>query len=222
MIGESGYEFPSSAAIFGSGWHGRTVLANFHVVGADWRCVFLDDTYWGREVEGRPVIGPRSMLDDKEFVASREFIVGIGDTNARREIAQLIEAKGGKFFTSIHPSAVLCHNIEIGLGTAIMPCAVIGTGCHVGKHCVINNGVTLGHDTSVMDCASVSDGAHTGGSVAIEEESFIGMGVTIRPGVRIGARAIVGMGAVVLNDVPPDVTVVGCPAKIIRHVGTRG
>ncbi|HCL4171242.1 TPA: acetyltransferase, partial [Pseudomonas aeruginosa] len=54
--------------------------------------------------------------------------------------------------------------------------------------------------------------------VEIAEKAWIGMGACIRQLTRIGAGSIVGAGAVVLEEVPESVTVVGVPAKIL-HMG---
>jgi hypothetical protein len=48
------------------------------------------------------------------------------------------------------------------------------------------------------------------------DDVFIGRGATILPGVTIGPRAIVGAGAVVSKDVPPNSVVAGNPARFIR------
>lgn len=54
--------------------------------------------------------------------------------------------------------------------------------------------------------------------VTIENDAWIGAGAMIMRGVRIGARSIVGAGAVVTRDVPDDVIVVGNPARVVRHI----
>jgi len=56
--------------------------------------------------------------------------------------------------------------------------------------------------------------------VHIEDDVFIGANAIILKGVHLGARSIVGAGAVVsLKEVPPDSVVVGNPARIIRTLG---
>ena len=49
--------------------------------------------------------------------------------------------------------------------------------------------------------------------VYIRKQAFIGTGAIILPGVEIGENAVVGAGAVVTKDIPPNVTVVGNPAR---------
>mgnify|MGYP000004542709 CR=1 FL=1 len=48
------------------------------------------------------------------------------------------------------------------------------------------------------------------------EAAYLGMNASVREGVRIGADATVGMGSVVLDDVPAGETWVGVPARPIR------
>lgn len=56
------------------------------------------------------------------------------------------------------------------------------------------------------------------GPVKIRDDVFIGVGAKILAGVTIGPRAIVGAGAVVTRDVPPNSVVAGNPARVIRSL----
>ena len=56
-----------------------------------------------------------------------------------------------------------------------------------------------------------------GGSVITEDFVSIGVGASIKPGVRIGEGATIGVGAAVVKDVLPYTTVVGVPAKPINN-----
>ena len=58
---------------------------------------------------------------------------------------------------------------------------------------------------------------YTYGKVTIGENAWLGMNVTICPGVTIGKYAVVGAGAVVTKDVPDYAVVAGVPAKVIRY-----
>ena len=51
--------------------------------------------------------------------------------------------------------------------------------------------------------------------------AFIGAGAIVIPGKKIGAWSIVGAGAVVINDIPDGVVVVGNPARIIRSLSSK-
>ncbi len=59
--------------------------------------------------------------------------------------------------------------------------------------------------------------AISNGSIIIEDEVWIGFGVTVMSGVHIGKGAIIAAGAIVVNDVPPYSIVGGIPAKVIKY-----
>ncbi len=92
-------------------------------------------------------------------------------------------------------------------------------GCHIGRGCQI------GGETIILTI----EHQHTGGEslpydpvrlvkpVYIEDYVWIGVRVSIAPGVRIGEGAIVGMGSVVVQDVPPLAVVAGNPAQVLTY-----
>ena len=62
----------------------------------------------------------------------------------------------------------------------------------------------------------IGPGAVIGGGAVIGDHAFIGLGASIRDHVHIGAGAVVGMGSVVIDDVPDGAAVAGVPARAIR------
>jgi len=113
----------------------------------------------------------------------------------------------------------------------------IGSGCMVGPYVEIQRNVTIGDDVSIQShsflCESmeVHDEAWIGHGVMtvnnlnppgeppwkkleVKSGAVVGSGSTLLP-VEIGENATVGAGAVVVNDVPAGVTVVGNPAERI-------
>ena len=54
--------------------------------------------------------------------------------------------------------------------------------------------------------------------ITVEDSVWLGGGVILLPGVTIGANSVVGAGAVVTRDVPPNVVVAGNPARVIREL----
>ena len=58
---------------------------------------------------------------------------------------------------------------------------------------------------------------YTYGKVTVKKNAWLGMNVTICPGVTIGEYAVVAAGAVVTKDVPDYAVVGGVPAKVIRY-----
>jgi acetyltransferase-like isoleucine patch superfamily enzyme len=86
----------------------------------------------------------------------------------------------------------------------------------IGKNCVLTGCALIAHDASTNRALGLNYGE---GSITIpiviEDDCFVGYGSIILMGVTIGAGSIVGAGAVVTKDVPPDSVVGGNPARII-------
>lgn len=78
----------------------------------------------------------------------------------------------------------------------------------VGKNCWVNQQVTIGYSNET-DCPDIGDNV------------TICAGAKVIGGVTIGENAKVGANAVVIKDVPGNVTVVGVPARIVRRNGIR-
>jgi acetyltransferase-like isoleucine patch superfamily enzyme len=51
----------------------------------------------------------------------------------------------------------------------------------------------------------------------VGECTWIGAGSVVKPGIKIGANSMIGVGSVVVKDIPDNVVVVGNPARIIRN-----
>jgi acetyltransferase-like isoleucine patch superfamily enzyme len=105
----------------------------------------------------------------------------------------------------IHPTAILERNLNLD--------RLYPRGIHIGKNTLIASQATImSHD----HCKRV-DGQPYLADVYIGERCFIAVGAIILPGVTIGNQSIVGAGAVVTKDVPPNCIVAGNPARIIKQ-----
>ncbi len=96
--------------------------------------------------------------------------------------------------------------VRIGDETSIQDNTVVHVD-HGEYPCFVGNGVTVGHRVVLHGC-EVEDGA------------LIGIGAVVLNGARIGAGAVVAAGALVPEgmQVPPNVLVMGMPAKVRREV----
>lgn len=104
----------------------------------------------------------------------------------------------------------------------IMPGMSIGNDVHFahrGLGVVINPGVVIGNRVKI-GCNVVIGGRNGITEVPIiEDDVQIGAGAIIIGPVRVGARAIIGAGAIVVKDVPHDCIVVGNAARILEKKG---
>lgn len=82
-----------------------------------------------------------------------------------------------------------------------------------GVGTVINGGAIIGTNVTVMQ--GVTIGATSHGTPIIEDDVVVCANATVLGGVRLGRGAVVGAGAVVVKDVPPQCNVVGNPSRIV-------
>lgn len=129
---------------------------------------------------------------------------------------------------------------RLGEGTVIRPLLRCDYGAHVaiGARCFINfdcvlldcNRITIGDEvqfgpgvhiytaTHPVDAQLRRSGAEYALPVTIEDGAWLGGGVTVCPGVRIGENTVVGAGSVVTRDLPADVLAVGNPCRVLRRL----
>jgi serine acetyltransferase len=93
---------------------------------------------------------------------------------------------------------------------------VLTTNIRLGRHVLLNLGCTVGHDAVLEDFCSLMPHANVGGEAHLEAGVYLGTNATVINRVRVGARTIVGAGAVAVRDLPADCTAVGVPAKAIN------
>lgn len=127
---------------------------------------------------------------------------------------------------------IIGDNSKVGAFVEIQKNVVIGKNCKISTHTFICEGVYIEDDVFVgHNVTFINDvyprSTNEGGELQDESdwkviETFvkkgasIGSSATILAGVTIGEKSIVGAGAVVTKDVPPNSVVAGVPAKVIR------
>lgn len=108
-----------------------------------------------------------------------------------------------RFITGIevHPGARIGRRVVIDHGMGI----VIGETATVGDGCLLYKGVNLGGTNLERTVRHPQVGSHV----------VIGANASLLGAIRIGDRARIGSGSVVVKDVPAGATVVGVPARVI-------
>jgi acetyltransferase-like isoleucine patch superfamily enzyme len=125
-------------------------------------------------------------------------------------------------------SGITLHNAEVDFSNLS-----IGSLCHIGKEVFLDlRAPIIIHDQSTISMRTVilthTDVGHAGPfaendspharRVEIGSGAYIGAGVTILPGVKVGEVSIIGAGSVVNKDVAPRTGVAGVPAKEFRKI----
>ncbi|EZH64439.1 MULTISPECIES: serine O-acetyltransferase [Geomicrobium] len=114
-----------------------------------------------------------------------------------------------RFFTGIeiHPGAQIGQRVFIDHGMGV----VIGETCEIGNDVTIYQGVTLG-----------GTGKEKGKRhPTVEDHVLFASGAKVLGSMTIGRNSNIGAGAVVLNEVPQNSTVVGIPGRVVVQDGVR-
>ena len=114
-----------------------------------------------------------------------------------------------RFWTQIeiHPGATIASGVFIDHGAGLV----------IGETAIIEKGVMLYHGVTLGGTGKDAGKRHP----TVREGALISAHAQVIGPIEIGAKAKVGAGAVVVSDVPSDVTVVGVPAKIVRVHGKK-
>ena len=88
----------------------------------------------------------------------------------------------------------------------------------IGSHVMIGPMVQIYTAAHPIEAEIRNQGWEVARSIVIEDNVWVGGGAILLPGVTIGRNAVVGAGAVVTRNVPPDTVVAGNPARAIRSI----
>jgi sugar O-acyltransferase (sialic acid O-acetyltransferase NeuD family) len=211
-------------AIFCAGGYGREVydsaIRSRKVSMTGHEIIFVDDN--AAQINLDKKIKFANVVMTNEFLQSHlidDFngVIAVGEPNIRKMLFQRLIEGGVKFNTVIDSMSAISPSAKICNGSIVGPFVSIQANVFLGENVAINSASVIGHDAVVMAHSVISSQANLGGRVLVGESTYIGMGALIKEGVNIGSNVIVGMGAVVYQDIPDGVIVLGNPARVIRR-----
>lgn len=189
--------------LIGAGGFAREIKA--HMKHNSIKC-FVDDQYYKKNEDN---ILPLSEFDETKYKA----LITIGDPKSRLDIVQRLP-KNTKYFTYIHPSALILGNdIIIGEGSMVCAGVIITTNVKIGKHAHINLHSTIGHDCVIGDYFTTAPGVNISGNCKIYDCVYVGTNAAIRQELVIHSGSIIGLNAGVVKHIEDSGIYTGVPAK---------
>lgn len=190
-------------ALIGDGGHAREVMCQ---MGQKIPC-FVDDEFLTNNSL------PLSLLDINKYIV----LVAIADPIDRANIVNKLP-KNTKFFTFIHPTAIIMDKstTTIGIGSFIGAYSVITTDINIGNHCILNRSVQIGHDTNIGDYFSAMPGSIVSGNCTIGNYVYLGTNASIKQSKTICDKVIIGLNSGIVDNIISPGVYGGVPAKLIR------
>lgn len=111
---------------------------------------------------------------------------------------------------TIGDNVLIMNGVRISSASSI----TVGDGCMLANHCYLTD----------ADWHDIHDRTSTPGGTApivLERGVWIGDSAIVCKGVRIGENTIIGAGAVVTRDIPPNVVAVGNPARVVKRLDPK-
>jgi len=114
-----------------------------------------------------------------------------------------------------------CHHVHLGNHVYINMGAtfVDDTHIYIGDHTMLAPNVILATAGHPIDPDLRREGLQYNLPIQIGKNCWLGAGVIVMPGVRIGDNTVIGAGSVVTKDIPSNVVAVGNPCRILRTIG---
>lgn len=132
------------------------------------------------------------------------------------EFPACIDVPRERLATLIDPSCFVSRTASIGAGSVLYPNCSVGLCAVLGGKIFALSGSVVNHDDTLEDGVVLCSGVILAGSVYIESDSYLGQGCMIRQTLRVGRGSLIGMGSVVVSDVPPHSVMAGNPARKLR------
>jgi len=187
-------------------------------------CKVLDHAVVGKQ----PTLSPRSTAKREELPPTE---LGPGTIVSTGAIVFAGSRLGARVIVGdqacVRERVTLGDDVVIGRGSLVENDTTVGALTKIQADAYITAYSTLEDDVFIAPCVVTTNDNFMGRTEkrhdlikgpTIRRGARVGGGAILCPGVEIGEEAFVGAGAVVIEDVPARVVVVGNPARVLRDV----
>lgn len=187
-------------ALIGYGGHASEVMAQ---MGLKLTC-FVDDKFVTENCL------PLSKFDPNNYVV----MVAIANPQDRFNMVNKLP-KETKYFTFIHPTALIINDVEIGIGSFIGAYSILTTNIKIGSHSLLNRSNHIGHDCIVGDYFSAMPGSIVSGNVNIGNNVYLGTNSSIKEKLTIIDNVTIGLNTGIVKSIDKSGTYVGQTTRLI-------
>ena len=151
---------------------------------------------------GLPVVDIEALASAFPPDTHQAFVaIGFRNLNSiRARFFSRIKEMGYKCASYIHPSVVYWPNITIGENVFVFEDNTIQPFVTIGDDTTLWSGNHIGHHSQIGAHCFISSHVVVSGSCVIGDYSFLGVNATLRDGLRVGVRNIIGPGSLILRD----------------------
>lgn len=154
-----------------------------------------------------------SSINDYPIEDGDVFACAIGDVHTKVKLVEMIESKGGRFISLIHPSAQINKTAKLGEGILLFHNVHVGSEAVIGNHVMLQSYAALGHDVVIGDYCRIDPKASVVGGVKVGNRVTLHTMCVLNHKVTVGDDAVIGALSFVIRKVKPGITVWGIPAK---------
>ena len=204
--------------IVGAGGMGRSVYCiatgskgygtEFQVKG------FIDDNI--HSMDGFENYPPMlDTIDGYEIGENDVFVCSIGNTKTKKLVCEKLKARGARFQSLIHRTAIVRQNAKIDDGCTIADYASVGADCEIGENTLMQPYSIAAHDCIIGNYVRIDTHATCVGGVIVHDTATIHTSAVVSHKVVVGEGATVAACSFVIKKVKPNTTVYGNPAKTL-------
>lgn len=159
--------------------------------------------HWKEYKYRSPYLG---NLSDYNIEDNDYFVLALGNYQVKRRIVDEIKAKGGKFITLIHPTAIIAKTATIGEGNILDPFTIIGPNVKLGDFNLLTSQSIISHDSIVGNYNFFATSLLCGYN-HIGNDNYFGIRATTLPEIVVGDRNIIQAGMIVDKNTGDDTTI---------------
>ena len=139
----------------------------------------------------------------------------------RAEKYYAAKEKGYKLVSYVCSKSVFWDDLDVGDNCFIFENQTIQPFVKIGNNVTMWSGNHIGHEAVIGDHCFITSHVVVSGHVVIKPYSFLGVNCTIRDGITIAEKSVIGAGATIVKDTIPEGVYIGTAAQLYSKEGGK-